>query len=246
MGSLENVTHTCQASVDDILTESCSEISCVVLFVVTVIFPGNDPFSGCNVTAKSTFGSFKHQIFSHFRRQAFHGTWFYGIWNILARGFLLPRDNMEVDLRRRRGHVYVTPGFGTAKAFAPPHDLFGIGVYECVIVELRVHENCVLHRRTRGSYTQWCLNPEDVYIVGVWFGVNVGNEAGRNHVEAWRPHLEIRPAGRQVWTPNPPQDEWYMSPDKSAPRGCVWPELWSSLTDRNVVDTIGAMWDPNA
>ena len=66
MGSLENVTHTCQASVDDMLTGCCSEISCVLLFVVTVIFRANDPFSGCNVTAKWTFGSLKHQIFSQF------------------------------------------------------------------------------------------------------------------------------------------------------------------------------------
>ena len=181
-------------------------------------------------------------------RQAFHGTWFYGIWNILERGLLLPRDNEEVDRLRQRQHVHVTPGFGTAKAFAPPHDLFGIGVYECVILELRVHEHCIQYRRTKcgGSYTQWRLTPEDVYIVGVWFGVNVGNEVGCTKVEAWREHLEILPAGRQVWSPNPPHDEWWASPDKSAPRGRVWPEMWTTLTNRNVVDTIGAMWDPNA
>ena len=81
-------------------------------------------------------------------------------------------------------------GFGSSKAFAASHDFFGIGVFQCVLLELGVRESCLLRHRTRGEYSVWCFNPKDVYIVGVWFAVNVGNEVGCHHVDTWRPELE--------------------------------------------------------
>ena len=54
----------------------------------------------------------------------------------------------------------------------------------------------VVWRRARGGYSVWFFIQKT--CVGVWCGVNVGNEVGCNQVGTWRPSLEVIPPGRMV------------------------------------------------
>ena len=58
-----------------------------------------------------------------------------------------------------------------------------------MILELRPKRG-----KTSGG-VQWTYSPEDVYIVGVWFGHNVGNPVGMEHLRFWDAEDEALPRG---------------------------------------------------
>ena len=63
-----------------------------------------------------------------------------------------------------------------------------------MILELRVDEQKPKRGKTSGG-VQWTYSPEDVYIVGVWFGHNVGNPVGMEHLRFWDAEDEALPRG---------------------------------------------------
>ena len=94
--------------------------------------------------------------------------------------------------------VYMSPWFGTAKQYARGQNLFGDGVYHCVILDLRVRVDQRVDKRNTGGL-QWTYNSEHAFIAGVWFGHNVGNPVGYEHLRFWDAEDEAVPYGcRQV------------------------------------------------
>jgi hypothetical protein len=89
----------------------------------------------------------------------------------------------------------MSPAFGTAKGYARSQNVFGDGVYHCVILELRVNEKQRFKSKIGGGI-QWTYNSEDVYIVGVWFGHNIGNCAGYELLRFWDCDDEAVPRDR--------------------------------------------------
>jgi hypothetical protein len=70
--------------------------------------------------------------------RAYHGTWWYAMWNILYSGVLLQSDSND------RGHdfsipgAYCAPRFETARTYARPHALFADRAHHRVVLELLV------------------------------------------------------------------------------------------------------------
>ena len=95
--------------------------------------------------------------------------------------------------------VYMSPLFGTAKGYARSHTVFGDGMCHCVVLELRVDEGKRKQSKQKGG-VQWTHNPEDVYIVGVWSGHNVGNPVGTEHLRFWDAEDEALPRGARQAT----------------------------------------------
>ena len=58
-----------------------------------------------------------------------HGTWGYGLWNVLANGVLMESDDTKVGDEFWRVGVYGTPVLETAAWYARPTCLFNDGVY---------------------------------------------------------------------------------------------------------------------
>ena len=127
-------------------------------------------------------------------QQAFHGTWFYGLWNILANDYISASADASLghEYNRLGALVYMSPLFGTAKSYGRNQILFFDGVYHTVVLELRVNVEKRKNKKSAGG-VQWTFESEDCYICGVWFGHNVGNPAGREHLATWNPSLEALP-----------------------------------------------------
>lgn len=130
-------------------------------------------------------------------KQAFHGTWFYSLWNILAYDYISASDDIGKghEFNKLGAKVYMSPAFGTAKGYARSQNVFGDGVYHCAILELRVNET-QRHKRKVAGGIQWTYDPEHVYIVGVWFGHNIGNSGGCEHLRFWDCEDEALPRDR--------------------------------------------------
>ena len=66
-------------------------------------------------------------------------------------------------------------------------------MYHCVILELRVDEDTRKQSKRQGG-VQW------TYIVGVWFGHNVGGHVGTEHLRLWDAEDEALPRGARQTT----------------------------------------------
>ena len=72
--------------------------------------------------------------------RAYHGTYFYVLWNILISGFLgsgLRGEGGDTHMVEA-GVVYTTPNPNLAYRYACPHQLFGNGFLYKVVLDLRV------------------------------------------------------------------------------------------------------------
>ena len=130
-------------------------------------------------------------------KQAFHGTWFYSLWSILEYDYISASDDVQKghEFNTLGAKVYMSPAFGTAKTYARGQNVFGDGVYHCAVLELRVNEKQRFKHKVGGGI-QWTYNSEDVYIVGVWFGHNIGNCVGYEHLRFWDCDDEAVPRDR--------------------------------------------------
>ncbi|CAE7820030.1 unnamed protein product [Symbiodinium sp. CCMP2592] len=105
-------------------------------------------------------------------KQAFHGTWMYGVWSTLAAG---------------QGS-YWRPRTKTRAMFAD-------GSYCRAIFELMVDFDQLTAKRNKGG-VQWVSKPEGVAVLGVWLLVNAPPSKGDEFMEAWDPVLEVRPENK--------------------------------------------------
>ncbi len=73
-------------------------------------------------------------------RPAYHGTWFYGLWNLLVSGQISPSydEKLGHEFNKLGALVYCSPWFSTAIGYARPQNVFGDGVYHMCILELRM------------------------------------------------------------------------------------------------------------
>ena len=130
-------------------------------------------------------------------RPAYHGTWFYGLWNLLLTGQISPSSNLALghDFNSLgMSHVYCSPKFDTAIGYARPQNVFGDGVYHFCVLELRV-DLTRRHRRKKLGGEQWTFESDAVVIVGVWICSNCGNPKGEEHLRFWVPEDECIPLG---------------------------------------------------
>ena len=132
--------------------------------------------------------------------KAFHGTWWYGLRNILETGVLVESGDAA------RGHeftvpgVYVSPNFATALGYARPQTLFPGELPYCVVLELRVRcENA--RKRKRQGGTQWVFASDQVVLIGVHVLANVRPAKGTEFMPGWIDSFEASPVPRVVQSP---------------------------------------------
>ena len=131
--------------------------------------------------------------------RAFHGTYFYVLWNILISGFLGSGHRGEggdthVD---EVGVVYTTPNPDLAYRYACPHQLFGNGFLYRVVLDLRVKkENMVKSFYANGNKrykAEEIFFPQDVHLAGFWLFNDTHAEAGDSRILEWDPKFETIP-----------------------------------------------------
>ena len=130
--------------------------------------------------------------------QAFHGTWWYGLWNILLTGYASASEDEAKghEFNKLGQGVYCSPRMETALWYARPQVLFADGVYHRCVLELRVRASDRMSRKKEGG-EQWVFPPDAVRVVGFWVCYNCGNEKGHEHLGTWEPELEAVPAHGQ-------------------------------------------------
>lgn len=125
-------------------------------------------------------------------KEAYHGTWFYGLWNILYHGVLL-ESNSEDD-----GHefwcpgVYVSECLDTAKWYARAHQLFDDGNFFRCLLRVKYDPEQVRVTREKGG-GQIVVPSCAVCIQEVLFLANVPPKKGDERMEFWDDDLEIIP-----------------------------------------------------
>ena len=133
---------------------------------------------------------------------AFHGTWFYGLWNLLLTGQISASDDMSKghEFNKLGAKVYCTPMFDTAISYGRAHNVFGDGIYHRVVLELRVRK-AGLYKKKREGGVQWTFPAEEVVIAGFWLCHNCGNDKGYAHLRYWDPDDECIPVGcEKAWS----------------------------------------------
>jgi len=129
-------------------------------------------------------------------KPAYHGTWFYGLWNLLLSGQISPSEDRDLghDFCGLGPLVYCSPLFDTAIGYARPQNVFGDGVYHMVALELRVDMTKRQGQRKSGG-VQWTFPSGACIIVGCWVCHNCGNVAGNQHLRLWESFDECVPIG---------------------------------------------------
>jgi len=129
--------------------------------------------------------------------RAFHGTWWYGLRNILETGVLVESGD------EARGHefsvpgVYVSPNFATALSYARPQTLFPGELPYCVVLELRVRCENARKRKKQGG-TQWVFASDQVVLIGIHVLANVWPDKGTEFMPGWNDSFEASPVPRVV------------------------------------------------
>ena len=127
-----------------------------------------------------------------FGKKAFHGTWWYSVWQLLLSGVLLQSKKYAKGHDFWEPGVYCTPLVSTAKWYARPHIVFGDGVYHCIMYELRVDPSKIKTERERGG-VQWVFPSSAVMLHAVWVATNSSPRAGEQRVDSWDVALEVVP-----------------------------------------------------
>ena len=128
--------------------------------------------------------------------EAYHGTWWYGLWSILESGVLLESNDDEA------GHEFWHPGVfcsrhrETAWTYARPQQVFHDGLYHRVMLKLRYDRNQLRKERKKGGH-QLVLQSSAVVIEGVFFGINAPPSKGEERLDDWDASLEASPPSGQ-------------------------------------------------
>lgn len=127
-------------------------------------------------------------------RPAYHGTWFYGLWNLLLSGQISPSydEALGHEFNQLGALVYCSPRFDTAISYARAQNVFSDGVYHMCVLELRV-DMTKRNKSKQAGGLQWTFPSGSVIIVGVWVCHNCGNPKGQMHLRFWTPEDECIP-----------------------------------------------------
>ncbi len=96
----------------------------------------------------------------------FHGTWWYGLRNIIEHKVLLESCDISLGHEFTDPGVYTSPLIGTAKQYARPQIVFNDGHCHRVVLECRVLTALRRKRRPKGG-DQWIYGAGDVHLSGV-------------------------------------------------------------------------------
>ena len=106
--------------------------------------------------------------------RAYHGTYFYVLWNILNSGFLgsgLRGEGGDTHMVEA-GVVYTTPNPALAYRYACPHQLFGNGFLYKVVLDLRVMKDRMYKSFNASESKRYKAEesflPKDVRVAGFW------------------------------------------------------------------------------
>ena len=131
--------------------------------------------------------------------RAYHGTYFYVLWNILMSGFLgsgLPGEGGDTHMVEA-GVVYTTPNPDLAHRYACPHQLFGNGFLYKVVLDLRVmKERMYKSFNANGSKrynAEEIVLAHDVRVAGFWLFNDTNAAEGDSRILEWDPKFETIP-----------------------------------------------------
>ena len=131
--------------------------------------------------------------------RAYHGTYFYVLWNILMSGFLgsgLPGEGGDTHMVEA-GVVYTTPNPDLAYRYACPHQLFGNGFLYKVVLDLRVmKERMYKSFNANGSKrynAEEIFLAHDVRVAGFWLFNDTNAAEGDSRILEWDPKFETIP-----------------------------------------------------
>ena len=128
--------------------------------------------------------------------RAYHGTYFYVLWNILISGFLgsgLRGEGGDTHMVEA-GVVYTTPNPALAYRYACPHQLFGNGFLYKVVLDLRVMKD-----RMYKSFNSKLYNAEEIFfahdvrVAGFWLFNDTNAAEGDSRILEWDPKFETIP-----------------------------------------------------
>ena len=159
--------------------------------------------SGTLSTHKNTCASHYYQVpLSDLEGEwvrAYHGTYFYVLWNILISGFLgsgLRGEGGDTHMVEA-GVVYTTPNPDLAYRYACPHQLFGNGFLYKVVLDLRVMKDRMYKSfNANGSkrYTaEEIFLAHGVRVAGFWLFNDTNAAEGDSRILEWDPKFETIP-----------------------------------------------------
>ena len=159
--------------------------------------------SGTLSTHKNTCASHYYQVpLSNLGGEwvrAYHGTYFYVLWNILMAGFLGSGIRGEGGDTHMEGEgvVYSTPIPDLAYSYACPHQLFGNGFLYKVVLDLRVMKDR-MHKsfNANGSKrykAEDIFLAHDVRVAGFWLFNDTNAAEGDSRILEWDPKFETIP-----------------------------------------------------
>ena len=126
-------------------------------------------------------------------KRAYHGTWFYGLRNILRHGVLLESND------KGKGHEFSEPGLcaapGLAKGiwFARPHAVFDDGLFHRAIIEVAYDPSQATQKRNKKKNANITVSSDAVAITAVIIQPNSHVSAGEERFTGWDEELEIIP-----------------------------------------------------
>ena len=131
--------------------------------------------------------------------RAYHGTYFYVLWNILISGFLgsgLQDEGGDTHIDRA-GVVYTTPIPDLAYRYACPHQLFGNGFLYKVVLDLRVMKDRMYKSFNANGSKRYKAEEiflaHDVRVAGFWLFNDTNAEEGDSRILEWDPKFETIP-----------------------------------------------------
>ena len=128
--------------------------------------------------------------------RAYHGTYFYVLWNILMSGLLgsgCSNEGGDTHVSEA-GVVYTTPNPNLAYSYACPHQLFGNGFLYKVVLDLRVRKDR-MHRsfNARRYNDEELFFADDVRVAGMWLFCDADAARNDSRILEWDPSFETIP-----------------------------------------------------
>ena len=129
--------------------------------------------------------------------RAYHGTYFYTLWNILISGFMgsgIKAEGGDTHMPEP-GIVYTTPNPDLAYSYACPQQLFGNGFLYKVVLDLRVRKD-KLNRKCNSSKfynSEETYFAKDVHVAGFWLFTDAHATSNDSRILEWDPKFETIP-----------------------------------------------------
>lgn len=128
--------------------------------------------------------------------RAYHGTYFYVLWNVIISGLLgsgFRGEGGDTHISEA-GVIYTTPNPDLAYSYACPHQLFGNGFLYKVVLDLRVKKDRMHKSFNTGSYnTEELFFAHDVHVAGMWLFNDTHATGGDSRILEWDPKFETIP-----------------------------------------------------